>query len=182
MLFGPHPSFEPLHFRGKHVDTALASRLDESFLRARESELIRRMGKFLFFLQGVFNFTVRCQKLTKNIVCQIAGCYNGDIPFLSQNVDLIPLGETLATLLRLLITIDTAIYSNSDLLEAWGLFKAAVKEKSTNSFKVCRSNPFKLTQSQYEIIFIFVIKTLQNICGVELVCYQLRRATLQTLA
>ena len=137
MLFGPHPSMEPVNNTGKNGEPALASQLDERFLRARQSELILRMGKYLYFLQGVFNFTLRCQKLTKNIVCQIAGCYNGDIPFLSQNVDLVPLGEALVALFRLLITIDTAISSNSDLLEAWGLFKAAVKDQSLGSSKVC---------------------------------------------
>jgi len=48
-----------------------------------------------------------------------------------QGVPMFRLGKAICTALRLLISIDTAISSNTDLLEAWGMYKDVVMEWST---------------------------------------------------
>lgn len=52
-------------------------------------------------------------------------------PIFGQGVPMFRLGKAICTALRLLISIDTAISSNTDLLEAWGMYKDVVMEWST---------------------------------------------------
>ena len=52
-------------------------------------------------------------------------------PVFGQGVPMFRLGKAICTALRLLISIDTAISSNTDLLEAWGMYKDVVMEWST---------------------------------------------------
>ena len=47
--------------------------LDEISTQKRDSELLRRMGLFLPVLQKIHNFTTRCQRLLRNMVCQVGG-------------------------------------------------------------------------------------------------------------
>lgn len=146
ILFGPDPL-------SAYNDQALKSThqmLREDAIGQRGNELLRRMGKFLTFLQGLYNFTLRCQRLVRNMICQIAGCCSSPNPHsfefgdegipLFDDVHLYPLAEALATVLRLLITIDLAISSNTDLLEAWDLYKRMVRDKSNEMQEVSKES------------------------------------------
>eukprot|EP00592_Proboscia_alata_P013642 CAMPEP_0194390340 /NCGR_PEP_ID=MMETSP0174-20130528/109434_1 /TAXON_ID=216777 /ORGANISM="Proboscia alata, Strain PI-D3" /LENGTH=1194 /DNA_ID=CAMNT_0039183581 /DNA_START=31 /DNA_END=3612 /DNA_ORIENTATION=+ len=134
IMFGPNPLSMPSNL---FVDS---SRVDQTTLRRREDDLIKSMGKFLPLLQSLSNFTARCQRLVRNIVCQIAGCYTpqgshdgGDTElysFISDSVNLVPLAEALATVLRILITVDATMASNSDLVDGWDFYKTVVLYKS----------------------------------------------------
>mmetsp|Transcript_5967 Transcript_5967/g.8774 ORF Transcript_5967/g.8774 Transcript_5967/m.8774 type:complete len:1344 (+) Transcript_5967:109-4140(+) len=48
--------------------------LDEDVMNQRDSELLRRVGKFMVVLQETYNLQWRCEKLVKNLVHQIHGC------------------------------------------------------------------------------------------------------------
>ena len=159
ILFGPDPlSVYNEHFTkskkyntdvelGRKSASALATQMmREDAVSHRENELLLRMGAFLTFLQGLYNFTLRCQRLVRNMICQIAGCCSSPNPHsfefgkeglpLFEDVHLYPLAEALATVLRLLITIDLAISSNKDLLEAWELYKTMVRNSSNQMQEV----------------------------------------------
>eukprot|EP01083_Nonionella_stella_P260264 887644_1 len=43
-------------------------------MNQRDSELLRRVGKFMVVLQETYNLQWRCEKLVKNLVHQIHGC------------------------------------------------------------------------------------------------------------
>ena len=48
--------------------------MNEGATTRRDNNLLRRMGKFVPKLQLAFNLTLRCQRLVRNMVCQLAGC------------------------------------------------------------------------------------------------------------
>ena len=142
LLFGP----DPLSAYNDHVSKSTHQMLRKDAISQREDELLLRMGKFLPFLQGLYNFTLRYQRLVRNMICQIAGCCSSPNPYsfgfgdealpLFDDVHLNPLAEALTTDLRLLITIDLAISSNTDLVEAWDLYKTMVRDKSNRMQEV----------------------------------------------
>lgn len=154
--------------------------VDEDLISRRENELIIRMGKFMYFLQGLYNYTLRLQRLVRNLICQIAGScssfsYAGKFyqnysshfnssdsmseeqehyqeqpsmlpPPLFKNVHFLPVAEALAKVLRLLITLDSSISSNSDLLEAWDLYKTKIHEEN-HSFNEDESHSISSSSS-----------------------------------
>jgi len=80
--------------------------------------------------QELSNFCLRCRRIARNIVCQIAGCKNDDA---FGAVHVLPLAEALCTVLRILITVDTAISGNVDLVDAWTFYKNMVRSKSMSA-------------------------------------------------
>jgi len=93
----------------------------------RSNELLLCLGNSLPFFQELSNFQRRVARVARNIVCQIGGCTQDDI---FRNVHLIPVAEALATCLQILITIDTAVTNNADLMDAWRMYKLIVRDKS----------------------------------------------------
>lgn len=118
----------------------------------RADELILCMGNSLPFFQELHNFTLRCMRVARNIVCQIAGSLTDDV---LRSVRVIPVAEALATVLSILITVDSAVANNvevsetlpshpnplphiqplsrSQLNDAWRLYKMVVREKSAKN-------------------------------------------------
>ena len=108
----------------------------------RDSELLRRVGKFVPALQETFNFTLRCRRLVRNMVCQIGGCalpsanpatdvvVAAGAAILGPDVRLVPLAESIANLLRVLITIDETVAGNGCLNEGWELFKSVMRDRA----------------------------------------------------
>ena len=152
ILFGTNPLIPKTNTTSKsdmpeEELESLVARMSQKLKNKREVELLYYIGKYLFFLQGVCNFTLRCQRLIRNIVCQLASIvvlndkfdnnYDDDEEDCTSNtsstINALPLGEALCTLLRILIIIDVAISSNKDLLEAWELYKQVFKKKWRNN-------------------------------------------------
>ncbi|GMI01982.1 hypothetical protein TrST_g6111 [Triparma strigata] len=96
----------------------------------RADELILCIGQSMTFFQELHNFTLRCMRIARNIVCQLAGCLTDDI---FRNTKVIPVAEALITVLRILITVDSAVSNNSELTDAWRMYKMVVREKSTKN-------------------------------------------------
>jgi len=96
----------------------------------RADELILCMGNSLPFFQELHNFTLRCMRVARNIVCQIAGSLTDDV---LRSVRVIPVAEALAAVLTILITVDSAVSNNLELNDAWRLYKMVVREKSTKN-------------------------------------------------
>ena len=191
---------------------AAATVMDEGVVAQRDSELLRRIGWFVPTLQTVMNLVLRCQRLLRNLVAQLDGCYrpisswglsspcfsgggnggngsdggdenagveNGgtntsnrtnskDVslrstdskndPSLFQRsyqpnsnarsssatnnnetthcVPLLPVGDAIAKLLGILISIDNVVAHNEELQEAWDLYKSVVKDKSDHLQKL----------------------------------------------
>eukprot|EP00957_Ditylum_brightwellii_P013938 1051753-Ditylum_brightwellii.AAC.1 len=110
--------------------------MDPSTTQARKLDLLKRMGKFLPTLQALYNITLRCQRLVRNMVVQLGGCatpiypetpqqrrgsYSSTassssplvrLPVFGNGVHLLPVGEAIGKVLRILITVDFAIRSN----------------------------------------------------------------------
>ncbi|GMH64492.1 hypothetical protein TrRE_jg6565, partial [Triparma retinervis] len=96
----------------------------------RADELILCMGNSLPFFQELHNFTLRCMRVARNIVCQIAGSLTDDV---LRSVRVVPVAEALAAVLSILITVDSAVSNNAELNDAWRLYKMVVREKSTKN-------------------------------------------------
>lgn len=132
--------------------------LDEGLMIQRDRELLRRIGKFIPVLQITYNYTNRIQKLVGNIVCQINGCmvplydWSMDTESLgTKNIDMdscdeshlprlfgsvrnvMPLMESLAKLLEILIELDAAVANNEELMDAWDLYKSVVMDHEKGS-------------------------------------------------
>ena len=116
LMFGPRPAAKILE--GDEVS------------EKRADELVLCIGSSLSFLQELHNFTLRCMRVARNIVCQIAGCLSDD---LFRNVKVLPIAEALCIVLRILIAVDSAVSNNSDLADAWRMYKMVVREKSTKN-------------------------------------------------
>jgi len=115
--------------------------LDDVAMTKRDSELLRRVGKFVPALQETFNFTLRCRRLVRNMVCQIGGCavpcanpttdvVTAGAAILGPDVRLVPLAESIAHLLRVLIAIDETVAGNGCLSEGWELFKSVMRDRA----------------------------------------------------
>lgn len=114
--------------------------LDDDVMTKRDAELLRRVGKFVPALQETFNFTLRCRRLVRNMVCQLGGCAqpateeacasSGAGAILGPDVRLVPLAESIAKLLRVLIAIDEAVAHNGCLNEGWELFKSVMRDRA----------------------------------------------------
>ena len=118
--------------------------MDDDTMSRRDSELLRRVGKFVPALQETFNFTLRSRRLVRNMVCQIGGCasppavVNGDkgdtvrpvAAILGPDVRLVPIAEAIAQLLRVLIAIDETVGGNSCLAEGWELYKHVMQDRA----------------------------------------------------
>jgi hypothetical protein len=131
--------------------------LDEGLMIQRDKELLRRIGKFIPVLQNTYNYTNRIQKLVANIVCQVHGCmvplydWSMDTDSLgTKNIDtgsdeshlprlfgsvrnVMPLMESLAKLLEILIELDAAVANNEELMDAWDLYKSVVMDYGKSS-------------------------------------------------
>jgi len=130
--------------------------LDEVLMIQRDEEMLKRIGKFIAVLQNCYNFVNRIQRLVKNMVCQIHGCLeplydwsidaeslgsknghtagNMDEPKLFSSVqNAMPIVEGIAELLEILIEIDGIIANNTELLEAWDVYKSIVMESGNDS-------------------------------------------------
>lgn len=127
----------PLALFGCDLESSSSSRagsmeeMDDDTMSQRDSELLRRVGKFVPALQETFNFTLRCRRLVRNMVCQIGGCaspplvVDGDkggavrpvAAILGPDVRLVPIAEAISKLLRILIAIDETVGCNNCLAE-----------------------------------------------------------------
>eukprot|EP00557_Chaetoceros_sp_GSL56_P001564 CAMPEP_0176500434 /NCGR_PEP_ID=MMETSP0200_2-20121128/13546_1 /TAXON_ID=947934 /ORGANISM="Chaetoceros sp., Strain GSL56" /LENGTH=1357 /DNA_ID=CAMNT_0017899095 /DNA_START=232 /DNA_END=4305 /DNA_ORIENTATION=- len=132
--------------------------LDEGLMIQRDKELLKRIGKFIPLLQQTYNYTNRIQKLVANIACQIHGCMvplydwsmdaeslgtknidlgnedESQLPRLFGNVrNVMPLVESLAKLLEILIELDVAVANNGELMDAWDLYKSVVMDHGNSS-------------------------------------------------
>ena len=113
LMFGPRP--------GSSIAEG-----DEASQR-RADELLLCMGNSLPFFQELHNFTLRCERVARNILCQISGCLSDHL-FCSVRV--LPLAESLCSLLGILISVDSSISGNHHLADAWRLYKLLVREAS----------------------------------------------------
>lgn len=85
-----------------------------------------QMGRFLPFLQELANFVERCHHCAANAVQQLAQLYRAKAKrFQStfQFVHLLPVYESLARLLAVLVTLDLAVRQNPHLAPAWSDYK-----------------------------------------------------------
>ena len=139
----------PLALFGCDLESSSSSRagsmeeMDDDTMSQRDSELLRRVGKFVPALQETFNFTLRCRRLVRNMVCQIGGCaspplvVDGDkggavrpvAAILGPDVRLVPIAEAISKLLRILIAIDETVGCNSCLAEGWELYKHVMQDR-----------------------------------------------------
>lgn len=113
---------------------ANAALVDGEASDLRDAELLRRVGKFVPRLQEAFNFTLRCRRLVRNLVCQIGGCAvpaaDGSGAVLGPDVRLVPAAEAAARLLGVLIAVDAVVTGNSCLAEGWDLYKAVMRDRA----------------------------------------------------
>ncbi len=96
----------------------------------RAEELALCMGEALPFFQEIRNFAMRTARVARNLVCQIAGCMTDEV---FRSVHIVPVGEALCVCLGLLIALDEAVKSNTELGDAWRTFKVIVRDKSTKA-------------------------------------------------
>ena len=125
------------------VEAAAMEEMDDDTMNRRDTELLRRVGRFVPALQETFNFTLRCRRLVRNMVCQIGGCASPPVAvdgssgavhapagILGPDVRLIPLSEAIAKLLRVLIAIDETVGCNTCLAEGWELYKSVMRDRA----------------------------------------------------
>ena len=125
------------------VEAAAMEEMDDDTMNRRDAELLRRVGRFVPALQETFNFTLRCRRLVRNMVCQIGGCASPPVAvdgssgavrapagILGPDVRLIPLSEAIAKLLRVLIAIDETVGCNTCLAEGWELYKSVMRDRA----------------------------------------------------
>jgi len=123
---------------------AAMEEMDDATMKRRDSDLLRRVGRFIPALQETFNFTLRCRRLVRNMVCQIGGCASPPVAvdgvgaavhqptdaILGPDVRLVPVAEAIAKLLRVLIAIDETVGGNSCLAEGWELYKHVMQDRA----------------------------------------------------
>ena len=89
-----------------------------------EEEL--QMGRTLHFFQDLGNFVDRLNSVTVNIIHQLASLQqNGRTIYLStfRNVQLLPVYESLGTVLGILITLDALVLNNDEITNSWMAYK-----------------------------------------------------------
>ena len=85
-----------------------------------------QLGRMLPFLQELSNFVERCHNCAVNLVQQLAKLYNGQEKLFQstfQYVHLMPVYDSLAQLLAILVTLDCAVVQNPHLAPAWTDYK-----------------------------------------------------------
>jgi len=185
-----------------------ATAIDDKAMAKRDSDLLRRIGAFVSTLQTIMNFSLRCQRLLRNLIAQLDGCFrpisswgsysdpanttndndeqgnpdthnhthdsdrrdasvwttdtntpgnhihttSNDPALFSRThkhkhkhthnrirgvrkngttcLPLLPVGDAIAKILGILVSIDHVIAHNLELQEAWDLYKSVVSDES----------------------------------------------------
>ncbi len=89
-----------------------------------------QMGKFLPFLQDLANFCKRVNAVVRNCVAQLACLYHERMKLYNttfKTVELDVVFHALGEMCTVLVTIDTLISSNIELINAWTAYKLMMK-------------------------------------------------------
>nr|XP_002122062.1 WASH complex subunit 4 [Ciona intestinalis] len=118
--------YDPILFYGE-----TASEDDE---KQKEGEEQLGIGRMLPLLQKLSCFGQRCREVVKNVIQQLAALHNKSMPKVmdASHVHLTPVYEHLCNLLRVLVTIDQIILSNSMLTNHWTMYKMTIKSVHHN--------------------------------------------------
>ncbi len=89
----------------------------------------KMLGNFLPFLQELSNFVERCHLVVLNLIQQLSALYNPNNTLyrsLLEKTNLMSVLFSLSEILTVLITLDTIITQNDNLLSAWGAYKSMI--------------------------------------------------------
>ncbi|GAM18419.1 hypothetical protein SAMD00019534_015940 [Acytostelium subglobosum LB1] len=97
---------------------------------ASEGDVQVEVGRLLPFMIDLSAFVNRCYAITRNIVSQLASCYQAQANAFSKffkNIHLQSVFYALSDLFSVLITLDQIVVQNQALASSWGRFQRMVK-------------------------------------------------------
>ncbi|EFA80426.1 hypothetical protein PPL_07260 [Heterostelium album PN500] len=115
---------------------------------ASEGDVQVEVGRLLPFMIDLSAFVNRCYAITRNVVSQLASCYQNQTTAFTKffkNVHLQTVFYSLADLFTVLITLDQVVTQNQALSSSWGRFQRMVKS--------VRAEPGKYGVAEEERLF-----------------------------